>query len=260
MTMDMKALKMKIFKVTESLPMSERESQELALEIFVDYCYGSAMLAWRQMNPRASMFTMSNIQCEMPYDADEVALKEAFNMYVAMVSNSKPFADIFSNLTEEIILSGRKGKSRGKGLGQFFTPEAVAYVLPELTFPDPDEIKAWDSIKLVGEICCGAGSLILAFLSHVHEVDHDKLNMLGLILNDIDEFACKATIVQILSTLMLHHIRIDHIKMFNANAITEYLKEGHLYFWHQSPDESEIQFDVGVMVDDESDVNNHCNL
>ncbi|QOH68775.1 N-6 DNA methylase [Pseudomonas putida] len=262
--MNIKSLKNKIFAITKSLPMNERESQELALRIFIDYCYGSAILAWRRMNFRASMFTMSNIQCEMPYDADEVALKEAFDMYVGMVASSKPFADVFSILTEEIVLSGRKGKSRGKGLGQFFTPEEIAYALPELTFPDPNEIKAWDSLKLAGDICCGAGSLTLAFLSHVHDVDSEKLNMLGLILNDIDELACKSTLVQILSTLMIHHIQINNLIMFNANAITEYFEEGHLYFGYTSPDESEILFDADVMADipieKSSAVNNHCNL
>ncbi|QOH70873.1 hypothetical protein IGB31_00045 [Pseudomonas putida] len=84
--------------------------------------------------------------------------------------------------------------------------------------------------------------MTLAFLSHVHDVDSEKLNMLGLILNDIDELACKSTLVQILSTLMIHHIQINNLIMFNANAITEYFEEGHLYFGYTSPDESEILF------------------
>lgn len=230
--MNTKALKKAIFKITESMPLHERESQDLAFNLFIDYAYNSVLSAWRQSYSRIgkTWFSRYAIECILPYEANEEALGEALKIYVKLVSENPPFTDIISNLTEEIILTGRKGR----GKGEFYTPKPVAESTVDFTLPDDSEIKAFNRVHSVGDICCGAGSLILPFLARIHRVDPDKLKMIFVLLNDIEELACKSSTLQIFSTLTIFNLQLDSFAMFKADAIKEYFKEGTLYYGMRS--------------------------
>lgn len=226
--MNTKALKNKIFEITKSMPLHERESQDLAFKLFIDYAYGCVITAWRQSFSviGKTWFSRNGIDCYLPIEANEKALSEALSIYVKLVSENSPFTDILSNLTEEIILTGRKGR----GKGQFYTPKQVAESTVDFTVPDDSEIQAFDRVYSVGDICCGAGSLILPFLANVHRIDPEKLEMIFVVLNDIDELACKSSTLQIFSSLVIFNLQLDSYSMFKADAIKEYFREGTLYF------------------------------
>jgi len=230
--MNTKALKNKIFEITQSMPLHQRESQDLAFKLFIDYAYGCVITAWRQSFSRIgkTWFSRNGIECYLPIEANEKALSEALSIYVKLVSENPPFTDILSNLTEEIILTGRKGR----GKGQFYTPKPVAKSTVDLTLPDDAEIRAFNRVYSVGDICCGAGSLILPFLANIHRVDPEKLKMIFVLLNDIDELACKSSTLQIFSTLTIFSLQLDSFSMFKADAIKEYFKEGTLYYGMRS--------------------------
>lgn len=230
--MNTKALKKAIFKITESMPLHERESQDLAFNLFIDYAYKSVLTAWsRSISVIGKTgFTKNSLVCHLPQEADETALAEALSLYVKLVSENPPFTDIISNLTEEIILTGRKGR----GKGEFYTPKPVAESTVDFTLPDDSEIKAFNRVHSVGDICCGAGSLILPFLANIYRVDPDKLKMIFVLLNDIEELACKSSTLQIFSTLTIFSLQLDSFSMFKADAIKEYFKEGTLYFGMRS--------------------------
>lgn len=245
--MNTKALKNKIFEITQKMPLHEREAQELAFKLFIDYACAGTLLAWvTKNNPDPSDVHIDDgFQCEFPDGANGEALIEAIGIYRELVSENKPFTDVISNLSEEIILTGRKGKNRGKGLGQFYTPQFISDVLTQLALPDDSEIMSWNSPKIVGDICCGAGTLILSFLANVNRVDSEKLNLVGLVLNDIDELACKSTVLQILASLSVFDLQLNGLQMFKADAIKEYSQEGTLYFGFITP-ESSVKDDEAV--------------
>jgi hypothetical protein len=230
--MNTKSLKNKIFQITQSMPLHERESQDLAFNLFIDYAYKCCLTAWNRSFSRIgkTWFSRDGFTCHLPIDADEKALSEAMSIYVKLVSENPPFTDILSNLTEEIILTGRKGR----GKGEFYTPKAVAKSTVDLSLPDDSEIREFNRVYSVGDICCGAGSLILPFLSNIHRVDPEKLNMIFVLLNDIDELACKSSTLQIFSTLTIFSLQLDSFSMFKADAIKEYFKEGTLYYGMRS--------------------------
>lgn len=230
--MNTKALKNKIFEITQSMPLHEREAQELAFKLFIDYACAGTLLAWvtKDKPYPSNVYIDDGFQCELPEGANGEALIEAIGIYRELVSENMPFTDVISNLSEEIILTGRKGKNRGKGLGQFYTPQSISDVLTKLALPDDSEIKSWNSKKVVGDICCGAGTLILSFLTNVNRVDSEKLKFVELVLNDIDELACKSTVLQILASLLVFDLKLNGMQMFKADAIKEYFKNGTLYF------------------------------
>ena len=217
----------KLLKELRKGIQSIHNDESTGYRIFVESAFSSVLLAWKRINDLrngAGTWAAKDFFEPSPYDYCSESLQSCIRIYCEIVRNSNPFADVLSELHETILLTGRKGD----GLGKFFTPTDVVDVVSTMTLPDV-EIRAIDSVKSVGDPCCGAGAFPLGLLRRLAEVDKTKVQMIDLILNDIDEFACKSTVLQVLANSLIHGLSVNEMWMYRSNVLTEYNKPGSLF-------------------------------
>lgn len=156
------------------------------------------------------------------YEKDSRAfslLKEATLELFKIIKESKPFEDLIGSLYDEYL---------GQILGQFFTPKDISSLLATLlqeTTPD------FSKPFMVGDVCSGAGSLILAQLKMFYETGgKDALKMAHVHCIDIDPKMIQLATIQIFLHSVLHGVPIGSIQMHLGNAITDYKAEDTLAF------------------------------
>lgn len=219
----MKNLQKRINEITKHMNLGVRESQDLAYKLFINHAYKAIIQAWHITNfslANGSAF-FANDSWKIP-DVDSktsIAIERAVTHYLHMVRQSEPFTDLLSMLHEEILLSRR----RGERLGQFLTPNDLAIALTGLMMDD-DSIRSIRNVTSIAEPTCGVGSLILAPLARIAEVDPNKISLMDVMVNDIDTLMCKATAVQLLASSMMHELPFYRLKVFNCDLILDWSK------------------------------------
>ncbi|ETF06848.1 N-6 DNA methylase [Pseudomonas moraviensis] len=245
--MSLKALKSRIFDITKGLSLGERESQDLAMKTFISYGYEVFVKAFWVSNVNGEegvdFFASEAWQADLHDKIDGKALADSIMLYTKLVESSEPFSDVLSRLYEEILLDGRNGD----GKAQFFTPEDLSKAIAQVLLP-MGEINCWTTVKRVGDDTCGSGSLPMGCLNRIYKVNKSKLRYVSLHLNDIDQLACKAAALQILSCLVLHRLKINALHIHNCNAITEWRKPKTLMFGFMRPEPNHSE-DLFKMVD-----------
>lgn len=241
----MRDLKQRIFDTTKGLPLGERESHDLAMKSFISYGYQVMVKAWFATNVDDSVdfYASEAWHADLHPKIDTHALADAVRLYTGIVAASEPFSDILTRIYEEILLDGRSGD----GKAQFFTPRDLSSGGAELLIDDSD-IRSWDRVKRICDDTCGAGSLPLGLLSRIYGVSKSKMKYVILYLNDIDELACKASALQILSSLVLHNIKINGLYLHRSNVITEWTKPNTIMLGFKK-DEPEPDHDLFKMLD-----------
>lgn len=243
--MCMRNLKKRIFDITKGLPLSERESQDLAMKSFISYGYEVMVKAWCATNVEdgVDFYASEAWHADLHPKIDAQALSDAVMLYTNLVASSEPFSDVLTSLYEEILLEGRNGD----GKAQFFTPLDLSQGGAEILIESGD-IKSWDGVKMIGDDTCGAGSLPLGVLNWIYKVSKSKMKYVILYLNDVDDLACKASALQILSSLVLHNIRINGLYLHNCNVITEWTKPNTIMLGFKKP-EPEPDHDLFKMLE-----------
>lgn len=141
-------------------------SDNRATQRIVDACVGMGryqphqLLTWMVADVLAGF----GVRCteKAPADLGDWLLN-ASGEYARAVA-ARPFEDVLGEVYQSLASRGHRG-----GLGQFFTPNAVAEFMARLAtptdLPDPRE----DRFLRMCEPACGSGALILAFIRGVVE-------------------------------------------------------------------------------------------
>lgn len=215
-----------LFKIGAKLGGSERRNKEASYKMFIDYAFKSMLQALSLMQTFGAELYMKKRVEESQWNVkDSPELGQSVKSYCELVRACDPFTDVFSMLHEELLLTGR----RGEGLGQFFTPPDLADALAEL-------MPVLTAGKTIEDYCCGAGSLPLAALKRCAMTAPEALSTVTLILNDIDELACKVAFLQVVANMLVHRVQIGKVRMFNCNAITEWSEPNTLLVGYKAPD------------------------
>lgn len=243
--MSIKSLKNKIFDIAKDLSLGHRERNDLAMRAFISYAYEIFVKAFWVSNvkPDVDFYASEAWKADLHGKIDTHALADAVMLYTELVASSEPFSDVLSSVYEEILLDGRSGD----GKAQFFTPNDLSKAIAQLLLP-MGEINAWNVIKRIGDDTCGSGSLPLGGLNRIYKVNRSKLKYVALFLNDVDELACKATALQILSNIVIHRIKINAMYLHNCNVITEWRKPNTIMFGFKNP-EPDVNRDLFKMLE-----------
>lgn len=215
-----------LFKISSNLYGSEQRNKEASYKIFIDYAFKSMLQALSLMKICGSELYMKKRVEESLWNVnDSPALGQAVKSYCELVRACDPFTDVFSMLHEDLLLTGR----RGEGLGQFYTPSDVADVLAQL-------MPLLSDGKMIEDFCCGAGSLPLAALKRCAMTTPDALATVTVILNDIDELACKVAFLQVVANMLVHRVQLGTVLMYNCNIITEWSEPNTLMVGYKAPE------------------------
>lgn len=215
-----------LFNIGAKFDGSDQRNKEASYKIFVDYAFESMLQALSLMQICGSEIYMKNyLKKSLINMKDSPELGQSVKSYCELVRASEPFTDVFSMLHEELLLTGR----RGEGLGQFYTPSDLADCLALL-------MPLLSDGKSIEDLCCGAGSLPLAALKRCALTTPEALATVTVILNDIDEQACKVAFLQVVANMLVHRVQLGTVLMFNCNVITEWTEEDTLMVGYKSPD------------------------
>ena len=152
---------------------------------------------------------------EQDRDAWEV-LQALYAAYVDLVMSCPPFTDIFG-------LLGYETKGLSRALGQFLTPPCVAKgALKFLGQPEDTKLLAGEPILMSDFGGCGAGSLILAYLSDIHSRHPERMGQVHVFGVDIDQGMVRLTSLQVLIACLYHRIALGSLRTFHAHAIIDY--------------------------------------
>ncbi|EPH2332023.1 N-6 DNA methylase [Pseudomonas aeruginosa] len=222
----LKNFKNNLFQIGAKLDGSEQRNKEASYKLFIDYAFKSMLQALSLMQTcGAELYMKKRVEESLWNVKDSPELGQAVKSYCELVRACDPFTDVFSMLHEELLLTGR----RGEGLGQFFTPQDIADLVAQLMPPVTNE-------KAVSDFCCGAGSLPLAALKRGAMTTPDALSTVTVMLNDIDELACKVTFLQVVANILIHRVQIGTVLMYNCNVITEWGKDDTLMVGYKAPE------------------------
>lgn len=219
-----------LFKVGTRFHGSEQRQKEESYKRFIDYAFNSMLQALGVMSFDGSeIYLNDNVYESVKKINDSPELGQAVISYCELVRAYDPFTDVFSMLHEELLLTGR----RGEGLGQFYTPSDLAYGLAEL-------MPLLSEGKSIEDFCCGAGSLPLAALKRCALENPQALAMVTVVLNDIDELACKVAFLQVVANVLVNRIKLGSVLMYNCNVITEWGKTNTLMVAYKAPDPARV--------------------
>jgi type I restriction-modification system DNA methylase subunit len=245
MNEQVKELKQQIFKITAHRNDSIRSNETLAFKAFISYSFATQFSDFikRYKHYGVSEATLEESIYVRPshFQIDEKlfnsfdlgALIQATNLYSQIVKDLPPFTDVLSMLLEEILLTHK----RGSDLGQFLTPRDIADSLTEL-FNEEQSLRT--EPYSIGDICVGAGSLILPPLKMKAIETPEKIGLIKLVLNDIDPIMCTAVALQLITNTVQHNTDLNAVTLTCANAITEYNKKDTMVFGIRTP---QIVFD-----------------
>ena len=174
-------------------------------------------------NPMAGYFFKPGMRQELSTYREEPEcwelLQEAFEVWLQAIRDNPPFTDILGMLYDEHL---------GEVLGQFLTPPDVAKALPYLLdaarAQQPNEPKVGDTF--ISDPCgCGAGSLLLAQISHMYETKGvDPLRSLHVRAVDIDLQMVRLTSFQLAMSALIHQLPLGGLEVHHGHGIIDYGK------------------------------------
>ena len=215
-----------MFKIGSSRDGSEQRHKEASYMMFIDYAFRSMLQALSLMQANGSELYLNDSSAGSLHGiVDSPELGQSVRSYCELVRANDPFTDVFSMLHEELLLTGR----RGEGLGQFYTPADLADLLAQL-------MPLLSDGKWIEDFCCGAGSLPLAALKRCALESPRALATVTVVLNDIDDLACKVAFLQIVSNMLIHRVQIGSVLMFNCNCLTQWNDKETLMVGYKAPD------------------------
>ena len=117
------------------------------------------------------------------------------------------------------------------------TPPDLSRAVSKLMLDD-SAVSAIEKPIWLSEPCCGTGSMALATLHRIWSLNPEKLGLVNLLLNDIDETMVRVALLQVLSSVVLHNLDLNEVRSFNANLITEYFSDNTHFISFRKPVEN----------------------
>jgi hypothetical protein len=138
-------------------------------------------------------------------------LRQTSAMYARAVMDH-PLQDVLGRVYEELSSHGHR-----KGLGQFFTPSAVAEFMAQLSLADhpkgePPDGKLWRMC----EPSCGSGALVLGFLNNLDADDRRRWSITCI---DLDGLCAQMCAAQLMANLFIHRLDIGEVLVYRGNAL-----------------------------------------
>ncbi|OLY72216.1 hypothetical protein AU074_13660 [Pseudomonas sp. ATCC PTA-122608] len=224
-------LRKTIFKIYENRPDGYSSNQEDSFKLFVKASLNCQLQLFIARYKRYGLSEAETVQCivirhqifeitqKQIDDCDTNALTNALLQYVEIVTTNPPYTDVLSYLLESIMIAGK----RENRLEQFLTPPWLAGFLAELM-----PMQNTDKPFIVGEFCCGAGTLLLAPLALMMSRNPHHAKNATVMANDIDPIMCCTTALQIITNTVVHDIDLCEFTQHCSNVITEWT-EGNPY-------------------------------
>ena len=225
------SLRKTIFKIYENRADSDSTNQDDSFKLFVKAALNCQLQLFIARYKRYGLSEAETVQCivirhqifditqKQTDDCDNSALTNALLQYVEIVASNPPYTDVLSFLLESIMLAGK----RANRLEQFLTPPWLAECLAELM-----PIQNTDKPFKLGEICCGAGTLLLAPLALMMNRNPRHAKNATVIANDIDPIMCCTTALQVITNTVVHDVDLCEFTQHCSDVITEWT-EGKLY-------------------------------
>ncbi|WP_122340054.1 hypothetical protein [Pseudomonas caricapapayae] len=224
-------LRKTILKIYENRPDSDSSNQEDSFKLFIKASLNCQLQLFIARYKRYGLLEAETIQCivirhqifeitqKQIDDCDSSALTNALLQYVEIVTTNPPYTDVLSYLLESIMLAGK----RENRLEQFLTPPWLAECLAELM-----PMQKTDKPFMVGEFCCGAGTLLLAPLALMMSRNPHHAKNATVMANDIDPIMCCTTALQVITNTVVHDVDLCGFTQHCSNVITEWT-EGNPY-------------------------------
>ncbi|MFH6565476.1 hypothetical protein [Pseudomonas kulmbachensis] len=225
------SLRKTIFKIYENRADSDSTNQVDSFKLFVKAALNCQLQLFIARYKRYGLSEAETVQCivirhqifditqKQMDDCDTISLTNALLQYVEIVTSNPPYTDVLSFLLESIMLAGK----RANRLEQFLTPPWLAEFLAELM-----PIQNTDKPFKLGEICCGAGTLLLAPLALMMNRNPRHAKNATVIANDIDPIMCCTTALQVITNTVVHDVDLCEFTQHCSDVITEWT-EGKLY-------------------------------
>ena len=140
---------------------------------------------------------------------------ELGGLYSQAVAESPPFCDILGELYMYIAYS-----STQSAMGQYFTPEHVAYLMAQINNVSEDQLAGNQLIRTL-EPSAGSGIMLLLFCRSVMQAHGPKaLNKLSLTAIDLDPLCSKMTAIQLIANAVIHQVDYGEVVGYCGNALS----------------------------------------
>ncbi|MFI3044513.1 hypothetical protein [Pseudomonas coronafaciens] len=218
-------LRKTIFEIYGNSPDSDSINKENSFKLFIKAALNCQLQLFIARYKRYGLSEAETIRCivirysffeitrKQMDDCDSEALTKALLQYVEIVTTNRLYTDVLSHLLESIMLTGK----RDNRLEQFLTPPWLAECFAEL-MPMQNTNKPFK----LGEICCGAGTLLLAPLALMMSRNPLHAKNATVIANDIDPIMCCTTTLQIITNTVVHDVDLCEFTQHCSNVITEW--------------------------------------
>ncbi len=192
-------------------------SDNRATQRIVDACVGMGryqphqLLTWMVADVLAGF----GVRCteKAPADLGDWLLN-ASGEYARAVA-ARPFEDVLGEVYQSLASRGHRG-----GLGQFFTPNAVAEFMARLATPTDLPAPKEDRFLRMCEPACGSGALILAFIRGVVESKGAAaLRRWSITAIDLDHLCANVCATQVLANLCLGRLDLGELVVYHGNAL-----------------------------------------
>lgn len=152
--------------------------------------------------------------------SDEEQMKPYVDEVLQIMHEHPAFTDVLGPLYMAI-----SGKWKRSGLGQYFTPQPIAYLNAAMTLDPPRKDRAWT----VQEPACGSGVMLLACAQYYFQTygpeSVRKLDIWGI---DRDPHCVAMTGVQLVWQCALHDAPLSRLVLFQGNTLGD-LSEARLW-------------------------------
>lgn len=169
-------------KLIENLTGNGKRSSERVFSDFLilSACSYSNVFDRRHKEEREQRY----LETIKVYEKEEIAV---FPKILAAVSNAAVFYQNNGEVKDVLGYLYTKGQYYKKSLGQFFTPEHIAYFMARITGSDYKNLLEKREFISINEPTCGSGVMILAFCQMMLEDKINYSNCLSVNAWDIDE-------------------------------------------------------------------------
>lgn len=138
-------------------------------------------------------------------------LRQTSAMYARAVM-AHPLQDVLGRVYEELSSHGHR-----KGLGQFFTPSAVAEFMAQMALAAPPKGEPPDGkLWRMCEPACGSGALVLGFLQHLDPAQRRRWSITCI---DLDGLCAQMCAAQLMANLFMHRLEVGELLVYRGNAL-----------------------------------------
>lgn len=143
-------------------------------------------------------------------------VRQLLNLYTSAVEGTAPFTDLLGALYMSVAVS----TSQQNCMGQFFTPEHIAYLMAQMAMPEPSHACVTGRLVKVAEPSCGSGVMVLqACRWIVASGGRDALKRYAFWANDLDALCARICAVQLMAQDSIHQMPFGELMVTCGDAL-----------------------------------------